>query len=99
MVIDKVGNINNVYETKKTKNVQKTGEIPSGNDSVSISTEGLRAVEEAKYSQIIKATPDIRAERVREIKEQIAAGTYDRDMDDKVLSMVADKILSNLLRK
>ena len=99
MVIDKVGNINNIYETKKTKNVQKAGELPSGNDSVSISTEGLKAIEEAKYSQIVRQSPDVRAERVREIKAQIADGSYDKDMDEKVLSMVADKILSNLLRK
>lgn len=99
MVIDKVGNVNNIYETKKTKNVQKNGEVSTGNDLVEISTEGLKAVEEARYTQIIRETPDVRAERVREIKAQIDAGTYDKDLDDKVIAMVADKILSNMLRK
>ena len=99
MVIDKVGNINNIYETKKAKNVQKAGEVSTGNDSVEISTEGLKAIEEARYTQMVKQAPDVRAERVREIKAQIDAGTYDKDLYDKVVSMVADKILASLLRK
>ena len=99
MVIDKIGNVNNIYDTKKVKNVQKGSETSTGNDLVEISTEGLKAVEEARYTQIVRETSDVRAERVREIKAQIDAGTYDKDMDDKVISMVADKILSSMLRK
>jgi negative regulator of flagellin synthesis FlgM len=99
MVIDKVGNINNIYETKKTKNVQRVDGVSTSNDSVEISTEGLRAIEEARYTQMVKQAPDIRSDRVREIKAQIDAGTYDKDLDDKVVSMVADKILSSFLRK
>jgi flagellar biosynthesis anti-sigma factor FlgM len=99
MVIDKIGNVNNIYDTKKVKNVQKGSESAAANDLVEISTEGLKAVEEARYTQIVRETPNVRAERVREIKAQIDAGTYDKDMDDKVINMVADKILSNMLRR
>ena len=99
MVIDKIGNVNNIYYTKKVKNVQKGSETSTGNDLVEISTEGLKAVEEARYTKIVRETSDVRAERVREIKAQIDAGTYDKDMDDKVISLVADKILSSMLRK
>ena len=99
MVIDKIGNVNKLYDNQKVTSVQKGAETSTGNDLVEISTEGLKAVEEARYTQIVRETPDVRAERVRDIKAQIAAGTYDRDMDDKVISMVADKILSSMLRK
>ena len=63
------------------------------------SINAAKAVEEARYTQIVREASDVRAERVREIKAQIDAGTYDKDMDDKVISMVADKILSNMLRR
>ena len=99
MVVDKVGNINNIFDTKRAKNVQKNGQVGASSDSVQISSEGLKAVEEAKFTQIVKEAPDVRAERVQEIKAQMLAGTYDRDLDDKVINMVADRLLNNLLRK
>jgi anti-sigma28 factor (negative regulator of flagellin synthesis) len=46
---------------------------------------------------MVNEAPDIRAERVRAIKEQVQNGTYNFN-DNKVLEMVADKIASFLLR-
>jgi anti-sigma28 factor (negative regulator of flagellin synthesis) len=46
-----------------------------------------------------EATDAERAARVREIKNQIANGTYDRFDDDRVVEMVADRIASYLIRK
>ncbi|HDP79672.1 MAG TPA: flagellar biosynthesis anti-sigma factor FlgM [Spirochaetes bacterium] len=98
MVIDKIGNINNIVESKNAKSVSKAKETKKA-DSVQISTEAKMAAETARYSQIIKDTPDIRMDRVREIKSRILDGTYDKFNDDKVLEMVADKIARHLLRK
>ena len=96
MVIDKIGNINNIVETKKTKTTGTVSET-SRNDSIQISSEGKKAAETARLSQMVRETPDVRAERVAEIKERIANGTYDFD-DNKILEMVADKIAASLLR-
>ena len=96
MVIDKIGNINNIAETKKSKPVTGKKEDARG-DSIQISTEGKQAAETARNIQIIKETPDIRAERVREIKAKIDNGTYDFD-NNQMLEMVADKIANFLLR-
>ena len=98
MVIDKIGNINNIVEPKSTKSVSKTKE-PDKSDTIQISSEAKEAAESAKYAKIIHETPDMRLERVREIKKQIQAGTYDKFIDDKVLEMVAEKIATQLLRK
>lgn len=97
MVIDKIGNINNIIEPKKTKSVSSSKEVKHS-DSVQISSEAKNAAETAKISQVIHSAPDIRVDRVKEIKEQIANGTYNFD-DQKVLDMVADKIATFLLRK
>jgi negative regulator of flagellin synthesis FlgM len=96
MVIDKIGNINNIAETKKSKPVPGKKEDAKG-DSIQISTEGKQAAETARNIQIIKETPDIRAERVKEIKAKIDNGTYDFD-NNQMLEMVADKIANFLLR-
>lgn len=96
MVIDKIGNINNIAETKKNKPVSSKNETSRG-DSIHISTEGKQAAETARNIQIIKETPDIRADRVKEIKAKIDNGTYDFD-NKQILEMVADKIASFLLR-
>ncbi len=97
MVIDKIGNINNIIESKKSKSVSNASETKKS-DSLQISSEGKKAAETAKYSQIVKETPEIRSERVQQIKERISNGTYNFD-DDKILEMVADKIARFLVSK
>ena len=99
MTVDKINNVNNIIETKRSKNVQKSDSLSKGNDSVQISSEGLKAIEDARFTQMVRETPDVRAERVQEIKSQIEAGTYNKDLDEKILSIVADKILTGILRK
>lgn len=98
MVIDKIGNINNIIDSKSTKPVSKENKV-NKNDSLQISSEGKKAAEVAKYTQIVREIPDIRVDKVNAIKEQITNGTYDKFTDDKVLEMVADKIANNLLRR
>ncbi|MDH7554319.1 MAG: flagellar biosynthesis anti-sigma factor FlgM [Spirochaetota bacterium] len=97
MVIDKIGNIKNIVEPKSTKSVGKTRSTGKS-DSVEISSEAKKASEQSKIAQVVKQTPDIRAERVREIKEQIANGIYDFN-DDRIIDKVAEKIAMQLLRK
>lgn len=99
MVIDKIGNINNIVETNRSKNVSRTRDV-SRNDKVEISSEAKQAAEVSRYTQTVLDTPDAaRAERVQQIKLQIQNGTYDKFNDDNVIEMVADKIASYLLRK
>ncbi len=98
MVIDKIENINNIVEPKRTKSVSKNTELKK-TDSLEISSEGKKAAKIAEYNQIVKDIPDIRADKVNAIKEQIENGTYTKFTDEKVLEMVADKVAINLLRK
>lgn len=97
MVIDKIGNIKNIIEPKKAHATTGSKDVKK-NDSIQISSEGKKAAEMSKFSQIVKETPDIRVDRVNEIKEKIASGTYDFN-NDKILEMVADRIANFLLRK
>jgi flagellar biosynthesis anti-sigma factor FlgM len=96
MVIDKIGSINNITESKKTKNINKAKDIKQG-DSIQISSEGKKAADIAKVNQLVNQASDVRTERVKEIKAQIADGTYNFD-NQKILELVADKIANALLR-
>lgn len=98
MVIDKIGNINNITEPKSTKSVSKAKETKKA-DSIQISSEAKIAAENARYVQIVKDTPDIRMEKVKDIKARIQDGSYNNFSDDKILEMVAEKIANRLLRK
>ncbi len=98
MVIDKIGNINNIVEPKGAKATPRSRETGK-TDQVEISSEGKKAAEFSRYAQVVKDTPDIRQEKVREIKARIQDGTYDKFNDDQVLQMVADRIATYLLRK
>ncbi|HOD13854.1 MAG TPA: flagellar biosynthesis anti-sigma factor FlgM [Spirochaetota bacterium] len=97
MVIDKIGNINNIIEPKKSNPVASAKETKK-KDSIEISSEGKKAADASKVAQLVKDSPDIRADRIQEIKDQIANGTYNFD-DPKMLDMVADKIATFLMRK
>jgi len=97
MVIDKIGNINNITETNKSKSVSGLKETKK-NDSVDISSEAKKAAEMSRFIKTINETPDVRSERVSLIKEQIENGAYNFN-DTKILEMVADKIAGFLMRR
>ena len=59
--------------------------------------QGKKAADIAKINQLVNQASDVRIDRVKEIKAQIADGTYSFD-DQKILEMVADKIANALLR-
>ena len=97
MVIDKIGNINNIIEPKKSNPVTSAKETKK-KDSIQISSEGKKAADTSKVTHLVKESSDIRVDRVQEIKERIASGTYNFD-DPKMLDKVAERIASFLMRK
>jgi negative regulator of flagellin synthesis FlgM len=96
MVIDKIGKINNIVETKKTGHVSGSKQTKR-KDEVQISSEAKQAAEVSRLTPMVKEASDVRVERVNEIKERIANGTYDFN-DNKVLEQVASKIAQFLMR-
>ncbi len=75
MRIDAYNAINQVYNTKKTKNIGGSS-IKGGTDKVEISSFG-QAYQIAKKA--VAETPDIRQDRIADIKARIQNGTYDVD--------------------
>lgn len=89
MRIDAYMQVNQLYHTKKTKSAPKTGK-ESNKDSLEISSFG-NAYQVAK--QAAAQTSDVRADRVKDIQERMAAGTYRVSIED-VADKMADQLLS-----
>ena len=89
MRMDAYMQVGQLYQTSKTKNAPTTGKT-SKKDSLEISSFG-NAYQVAK--QAVAQTPDVRADRVKEIQAQMAAGTYHVSIED-VADKMADQLLS-----
>ncbi|WP_029502249.1 flagellar biosynthesis anti-sigma factor FlgM [Lachnoclostridium phytofermentans] len=86
MRIDALSKINQLYKANDTRKVSKSYD---GNkkDSVEISQMG-KDFQIAK--QAVSAAPDIRQEKVEEIKQKLASGDYEISLEDLADKMIKD---------
>lgn len=89
MRIDAYMQVSQLYKTNKTKSNTKANKT-SNRDSLEISSFGS-AYQIAK--QAAAQSSDVRADKVREIQAQMAAGTYNVSIED-VADKMADQLLS-----
>ena len=93
MNIDRINGLNKVFQSNK-KNPVKQSKAAGQKDSVSLSPEALLNAEAARISEIAKASPDIRHDRVAELKAKIDDPTYYND--EGLLSQLARNISESL---
>lgn len=89
MTIDRLGPVDPVAKynkTSKTSKVVKKSEA----DSVNVSDEAKRSAELLRAADTAKSSPDIRMDRVEEVKAKLQDPNY---INDKVLGEVADSIM------
>ncbi|MDA3809572.1 MAG: flagellar biosynthesis anti-sigma factor FlgM [Spirochaetaceae bacterium] len=89
MTIDRLGSVDPVAKYNKTN---KTSKVVKKNeaDSVNVSDEAKRSAELLKAAETAKSSPDIRMDRVEEVKAKLQDPNY---INDKVLGEVADSIM------
>lgn len=96
-MIDKIGNTGKIYQTGQQQSVKSSEKpVALGADSVSISSEAVKAQEVAAANKQVKQTSDVRSERVKEVKEKLNRGDYD-DLSAELLEKVADRIAQSLI--
>ena len=93
MNIDKVNRLNSISKPAGRGPVGKTS-AARGKDTVSLSPEALRSAEMEKYREIAKAAPDIRMDRINEVKAKINDPAYYND--ETLLKGLADKIAGSM---
>jgi negative regulator of flagellin synthesis FlgM len=92
MTIDRLNPLDPI-QPKKPSGVSHV-DRNSGRDSVSLSSEAVYKAELFKALELAKAAPDIRMDRVAELKARIDDPAY---MTDAILGVTADRILDQLL--
>ena len=97
-MIDKIGNINKLYQQPKNEPAKKPAAKGMGSDSVSISPEAHKAAEIANQIKTVKSSVDeARVERIKEIKAKLKNGDYD-NLTPEMLDKIADRIAPSLLK-
>lgn len=92
MRVDAYNQITQMYQTTKAK-VKNAGKSEKASDSLQLSQTG-KDYQVAK--QAVKDASDIREDRVNQIKESLASGTYQvtgEEFAEKVLSRYFDSII------
>lgn len=91
MMINGVNSINPVNNLQNVRKNESSAKVTSTSDSVSVSKEAKEMAEIYYMDKVAAETPDVRADRVAEIKEKIKDPSY---LNDALFSSAADKFLS-----
>ncbi|MCK4796656.1 MAG: flagellar biosynthesis anti-sigma factor FlgM [Spirochaetes bacterium] len=89
MGIDKIGQINNYNgynKINKKNSVKKT----NSSDSVNISKEAIDMADTNKIMEIVKNAPDVRADKINEVKAKLNNPDY---IDEAIANGLAEKIM------
>jgi len=92
MTIDRIGSIDPIQPGKKTGRAGQINETPKA-DSISISSAAQEKAELYRVKEIAAAAPDIRLERIAELKAKINDPSY---LDDKIINATANKLIDAL---
>ena len=90
-MIDKIGGLNplnNVQNIRKTDNATK---VSSQTDSISVSKEAVEKAEAYYLDKVAAETPNVRADRIAEVKAKIKDPSY---LSDEVILSAAEKVMS-----
>lgn len=90
-MIDKIGGLNplnNVQNIRKTDNAAK---VSSQTDSISVSKEAVEKAEAYYLDKVAAETPNVRADRIAEVKAKIKDPSY---LSDEVILSTVEKVMS-----
>jgi negative regulator of flagellin synthesis FlgM len=93
MTIDRLNNIDPIRDAKKSSPAGRTDRGSRG-DSIAISSDATAKAELYNAIEVAKAAPDVRADRVAELKAKLQDPAY---IDEAVVNMTAERILDQLL--
>jgi len=89
-MIDKIGGINPLNNVQNTQKLEENDRMNAQKDSITVSPEAKEMAEVYYMKQVAADTPDVRADRVAEVKEKIKDPAY---LNDAVVKSTADRIL------
>ena len=93
MMINGVNGINPLNNVQNLRKTETATSVKSSSDTVSLSPEAEKMAEMYYLDKIAQETPDVRADRIAEVKEKIKDPNY---LSDSVIKSAADNFLSAL---
>ena len=95
MSINKINSVNGINEYARMNSASQTRKTDI-KDSVSISNEAISRSEQKRIIEMVKSAPDVRADRIAEVKAKLAANPNYFD-DVNVVSKTADIFINELM--
>ncbi len=92
MIINKLGALDALNNVQKPQRTAGNTGVSAGHDSIEISSEARAMAEDLYLSEIAAATPDVRADRVAQVKEKIQDPSY---LSADIISSTADGIMES----
>jgi negative regulator of flagellin synthesis FlgM len=92
MTIDRIGSIDPIQPGKKPGRPNQVNESAK-TDSISISSEAQEKAELLRVKELAAATPELREDRVAELKDKINDPSY---LNEKIINATADKLIDAL---
>ena len=93
MMIDKIGGINPLNNVQNTRRSNGAAQVRSDADSISVSNEAKEKAAVYYMNQVAAETPDVRADRIAEVKAKLQNPNY---LNDSVIASAADKLMQSL---
>lgn len=90
-MINSVNNVTQVNNVQNLRKTESTSKVAKETDSISVSAEAKEMAEVYYMEKVANETPDVRADRIAEVKEKIKDPNY---LNDAVLKSAADNFLS-----
>jgi len=90
MTIDRLGSVDPMNNINKSNSAHKAPKS-AGKDKIEVSAEAKARAEFHMASEAAKSSPDVRMDRIEEVRAKIQDPTYWND--DKLLSTMADNLL------
>ena len=88
--VNNVSQLNNVQNIRKTENSAK---VNSETDSISVSKEAVEMAEAYYLDKVASETPDVRADRIAEVKAKLKDPNY---LSDAVIQSAAEKFMKSV---
>ncbi len=92
MMIEKLGGVTPLNNVQNTRRTYGSDSIKSEPDSISVSEEAKEAAKAFYLNQVAEETPDVRADRIAELKEKIKDPNY---LNQAVIASTAERIMTS----
>ena len=90
-----INGVNNVTQLNNVQNIRKTdnsAKVKAESDSISVSKEAVEMAEAYYMDKVAADTPDVRADRIAEVKAKIKDPSY---LGNAIIQSTAEKLMTS----